>query len=466
MIFLLIHCWRHRPLAVLNALLLIAGSTVAAFGQSRERGSRPEWLRQRPATAGFVVGIGSARLSSSSIQSPTAAPNRALAQALHDIATQLQVRVTGETSMQLEEDAAGLRESFDQQMHLRADVALEGFDIVDTWTSGDTCWVYARLDEVEFHERQRTRRAQLGEHIRGLLDHIIGGGSLAAALASGVNGLEQLRRAADDVSFDENEVQRWRHQLLTALRQRLSAVQLTPQIVPSYSTGADLVVCIEAPCGEKPDESCSVGLPVHWRFDTGAGELTSLTWTGSDGCASSRVTHLEPSVADPTVTAAIDLDAIGRVGDATALAELAFLPSPVATLSLSRPRLTARLQWRIPTEPRLDVSALAAVASTALAACGIDVVDDDDSRLRVGLEVSVRRRRSVGDIRFAFVDVVLTVDHAGGARLFHADARCLKGAGATSDEAVRDAFEGADSLFHEAAARSRSRLYPRADVPG
>ena len=382
----------------------------------------PHLVRQRPHLPGFIIGIGSAAVG----KSTTAGPNRALLLALHDIAAQLDVRLLSEASLHRGETADGLDERFAQRVDLRSDLALEGVEVVDTWTRADTCWVYARLERGAFQRRQHAARARAHERLESLLKEIRRAAP-ARALAAGVSALELMALSA---ATPEDEV-------VEALRLRLADMRLVPNaessaVLPA-GTGEIVSVRLAADCGDDVDAaSCGAGVPVRWRLARGAGELTPLSWTDDDGRASTRMTRLDATVSQPVVTAAIDLAAFHHRPEVAV--ELNRLPVPAATLVIPQPP-------PLPAQVSLVATAagLANVISTKLGTRGIDIVEAGGD-LSVQVQAELQRQHDVGSICFAVIEVTITVDDGDGVHLFHSGLSELKGSGRTGREAVRSAF--------------------------
>ena len=200
----------------------------------------------------------------------------------------------------------------------------------------------------------------------------------------------------------------------------------------------------------------SRGGALRWSFANGNGELTPLSWTDESGLASSRVNRVGASQGTPEVVATIDLSNLGpaAAGQSVAVSQL---PTPSASILLSRPRLSAQLAWDVDRDIEVDIAVFARRVATDLAAHGIDVGDSGEGQLRVDLAIDLRSVRVVGGLTFAFVDVSVAVAD-GQTSLSQIQAPRLKGAGATATEAVRAAFQNSSEYLHEAAAEARRRL--------
>ena len=323
---------------------------------------RPQWLQQRPESPGFLIGIGAAAAAQRSASAQTAY-NRALARALNDIASQLQVEVTSQATLRVSESRTGVREDFAGETHLRTVADLDGVEIVASWVGGDTTWVYTRLDADAFEQRQRARLTGLCDRLDRLVQEV-SDARPALALAAGMNALELLSTSRSTGRFAEHtEVDRWKVDLLAALRQRLSGLRLLAGTGVDADSGTELSVSAQTSCPDGVDTPCAGGLPVRWSFVTGAGEVTALSWTDGSGRASASISHVGASRRPPAIAAAIDLTAFAARATGTWQRVVADLPVPATRIVLRRPRLTAQLLCEVNAAGRIDVARASRAAS-------------------------------------------------------------------------------------------------------
>ena len=421
--------------------------TQTAYGSPR-----PAWLQTRPVADGFIAGIGAAAVASSTARG---AYNQALARALREVATQLNVRVTSVSTMTVTEQANDVLTEYASDTALQAGAELEGTEIMDSWVGADTCWVYVRLDLGDYRERRRLRRLRrlrLEDQLDRLM-HDLSNAPPAVALSSGLRAHQLVTSTPNG---ERPEFGRRRAPILSALRQRLSNLQLTSSggvVVVDAPDGAEISVVVES--ADVPHMGAS-GLPVRWSFASGKGEMVPLTWTDVDGRASTRIETTTPGA---TVLASIDLDALRPDAWRPLPDDFAHLPVPAASIALTRPRLTAQLAWDVGRDIECDVAGFAGIAASKLAAHGIDVSDTTGKgQLRVLIRVGLSRLQFIEGLCFAFIDVAIEAAQ-GNTLLARTHASRLKGAGTTPAEAAMDAFLAADEPLNEAAIQIRQRLH-------
>lgn len=414
---------------------LVAGLAAAAAAAPP-----PAWVTQRPVAAGWAVGIGVAEIDESA---PAAdGYNRALAAALQEIAGQVRVEVSGETSLRVHEDGAGLDEAYASCLRAAATAALEGVEIVATWSDGRRLWLYARLDLESRERRQQEHTAWRLARLDELSARMeVPAAPLAQVLAAGVEGLALASAGADTAR---------RGQFLQRLRRHLGGLELTGAdgaSGPEDSGGlpALVVTLTAARAGADPS-----GLPVRFRAVAGNAEVEPRAWTDERGVAAARVAQL---TGDAQVEATLDLGALAGV----AAADLERLPLPTTRFGLEIPRRRAHLSG---SESDLDgtgpLQRLRPDVAALLANHGIDAVGPGDTaQLEIDVQLRSTRGQAIGGVCFAFVDLTLTVADGRGGRLCAVTAPRVTGAGSSWAEAVRAALQQHGGRLGEVAAAGR-----------
>jgi hypothetical protein len=131
---------------VATPLILTALLPTPALPQISRASTKPYWLLKRPQDAGFGVGIGVARIR----DNLAASRDRALTNALQNIATQIETRVWGETQIKDRETSHRLEQTYRIDLTTMVSTHLAGVEIVDTWQGTHHTWIYARLDTIKF----------------------------------------------------------------------------------------------------------------------------------------------------------------------------------------------------------------------------------------------------------------------------------------------------------------------------
>jgi hypothetical protein len=108
----------------------------------------PSWVNSTPISSLDYIGIGRA----AKIGSPEEYALVARKSALNELASQIEVTVTVNSLMYTLEHDDRFSESFSQQIDTRTDLALEGFEVYDSWEDEKNYWVYYRLSKSKYQE--------------------------------------------------------------------------------------------------------------------------------------------------------------------------------------------------------------------------------------------------------------------------------------------------------------------------
>ena len=408
--------------------LLARIATIALSGDPA-LGEAPDWVTQRPSHPGYAVGIGGAAIGGGPL---SAAHNRALATALADIASQLEVDVQTSSSLQTREDGERLVRHFDSTARTTSAATLQGVDIVDTRCDDERCWVYARLDlghrEATRREAAAWRLQRLAELLARLSDPR---STAAAALAAGAEAVELTDGDADIVAL-------W--------RRRIACIDLDTV----DQDGLSVVEVIA-----RDDGDPAAGLSIRFAISAPEGRIELLAWTDNDGRARAAIERLDGPT---TVTACIDPRA-GRSAHPRSILE-----TPLRRCVSFRIERVQRRTHLTLTVDGVDSPGLRGDITALLAASGLDVVAaTDTASLSINVVLRVSPGTDAGGVCFVFVDVALIVTHEGE-RIHATTASRIRGAGLTCGEAVRAALRTPGARLREATIhgrRVRVRVAPR-----
>jgi hypothetical protein len=392
-------------------LRLVAGVLTAT-----ENSAQPAWLTDYPVTPGFVSGIGSALVDSTST-----GQSRALAAALGDIARQLDVEVQRQDTLSRAESDEGTRSAYVSHSSAQSTERLQGVEIVDIYSDGRRVWVYARLDRTLHQLRRDAERRRVG----ALLDD---------PQASLVDLAHLAAKAGPSAEVA-------RH----TLRRRLATLRLLHRVSADTSR---LTICL--------DGAAEPGLPIRLRRRNRADE-GHLLRTDTSGC----VTQPVPRQAAPQwFEARLDVTALtdGHQPD------LAVDP------------LWSGALWRrcLPVQLHLNVTGdeaparLAAQLTSMLARAGLQA---DTTSVPSGLQLHVDVHLQRGTRRqppcFVRLDLGLHLvrrETDQDRPLMRTPLQHRKGVGATCDAAVYDALQHFDSYLGDIAGAMHSAP-PTAEGP-
>ena len=130
---------------VARAVLILLGLCTAIAS-----GDEPEWVRKRPISQEFYVGIGMARKDRPAAEYTEGARNVAL----NDIASQITVSISSDVLRTVLEKNEQLEDEFQSRIRASTTAELEGVQLVDTYETDEEYWVYCRLSRSDYEARR------------------------------------------------------------------------------------------------------------------------------------------------------------------------------------------------------------------------------------------------------------------------------------------------------------------------
>lgn len=397
--------------------------------------ARPLWSKRRPREEGYWTGLGVARLSTD----PAETRARARAEALRDIAAQIETRLAAEIYLAQREDINGLTAAYHSDIRSKIKAQLEQVEIVDTWDDGEYFWVYARMSIAAYQKRWQDRTATLrklsAEHSRRATE--MEDGDPAGALALHIRALElaqQLHRL--DPAAQTSEITLRIQHLLMSIQ-----LETTPQLTPIKSdTPVDIALQISA--WTKGQRRPISGLPLSCRFARGNGEIDTRVWTGENGRASTLLHQIHSEEPAQTVVVRVDLSAFGpmvphqRFNAPFAVFNLTISKRQVHLTYEGQPALIAQLDSRM---------------RALLSRQGLDLVPNpEDADLLIKLKARVDEERLYHNLHFTFLDLELALrDRHSDSGIQRALNR-VKGAGASYAQAQSKACDQAGAKIEGA----------------
>jgi hypothetical protein len=151
---------RMYPLvALLFALLFAACSgskeTTSASQQSTIEVPAPEWVGNRPHSPSYYIGIGSC----SKFAQPYDYQTIAKKNALNDMASEISVRVQGQTFLNSLEVNKSFSEEFISNVSTSTDAKIEDYEIAGTWENKNEFWVFYRLDKAKYQAWKMAKKS-------------------------------------------------------------------------------------------------------------------------------------------------------------------------------------------------------------------------------------------------------------------------------------------------------------------
>jgi hypothetical protein len=114
----------------------------------------PEWVGSRPHNPAYYIGIGTCSKQTQPLDYQTIAKKNAL----NDLASEISVRVQGETFLNSLEVNKNFSEEFISTISTTTDEKIEDFEIAGQWENGKEYWVYYRLNKAQYQAKKREKK--------------------------------------------------------------------------------------------------------------------------------------------------------------------------------------------------------------------------------------------------------------------------------------------------------------------
>lgn len=137
-------------------IMLFMMHACSASNLSAVKSSKPRWVKERPASEEYYIGIGMADKSQENYI--RIAKNNALS----DMISEISVNISSNSVLRQFEDQTGFREEFESVTRMSMKDELEGYEMVDAYNGKDNYWVYYRLsiDKYRRIKRKKLERAK------------------------------------------------------------------------------------------------------------------------------------------------------------------------------------------------------------------------------------------------------------------------------------------------------------------
>lgn len=185
----------------------------------------PDWVSNRPASPGYYIGIGSC----SKIAQPLDYQVVAKKNALNDLATEISVRVQGQTFLNSLEINKNFSEEFISTISTTTDEKVENYEVAGIWENDKEFWIFYKLNRSEY---QRQKQAKKNQAMASANDYYLKGktaeslGNVTVAFDLYMRGLFAMKEYWDEVNefqtengkvFLDNEIYSSMQQLVNGL---------------------------------------------------------------------------------------------------------------------------------------------------------------------------------------------------------------------------------------------------------
>ncbi len=146
------------------ALFTACSASRSAKRNAAEMEVAPTWVKSRPVSSVYYIGIGKV----SKISNPEAYQETAKRIALNDLASEISVNIQSNSLMSSFEDNAGYKSEFTRYIQMEMSKDLEGYQMQGSFETEEQYMVYYRLSKAKWAEIQAKRKAAVVDRAKNL----------------------------------------------------------------------------------------------------------------------------------------------------------------------------------------------------------------------------------------------------------------------------------------------------------
>lgn len=447
----------HFLLASMAFLFLLScssGKEVQKEEQVQAEKPRPQWIKERPNSAGYYVGIGSA----SKVRNPLDYALVAKKNALNDLASEIKVSVEGESFLNVIEHDYDFQESFQSTIVTKTNEDIENYESVGNWENPNEYWVYYRLSKAEHERLKREKKQNALRSANDFFDKAIESAeknNISQSVKLHLQALEEMKpywnetneftRAGQSVFLD-NEIYTSLLDLLNSLKIKSNSEEVLLSHKNDFSSEVTVTVL-------KNSEPLS-GIPINWYFNKRTFSRPKTLTTNSSGEVSVTVDQVE--LKDKNNALDLKIDAQSLIAEQHS-SDLAKVISD--GIELDKLRLPIVVQYPI-TEISTDEKHFGKAASedmlantlqNSLAAEGFRFTNQQQNAdFIIEITADTNKGGQSQGFHVAYLDFVISVKNAStGEELYRKGINQLKGLQLNFDSASTEAYKKAAKKIQE-----------------
>lgn len=401
-----------KRFALIAALAFVAckGREQAQPPPAQTQETTPAWVRSRPVSSEYYVGIGLGSKARGDAQ------ESARKSALDQLAQEISVRVEGNSLLFTADGRNRFDESFSSTIRTTSSEQLEGYELVDAYENATEYWIYYRLSKSE-HARLKAERK--GRAVATALDlhqrsrASIAAGNLREAMDLDLRALVAMKPywGENDLAEVEGKQVPLANEIFAHLQALTSGIRLSvlpERIDLDYANHFRREVLIAASFGDNGRSRDLPQLPLRITYDGLDGAVAEQKNTDAEGRLRTSVQRAAAVQTGNELVVRPDMDA---------LVSKEYEPVVVKALvgSLSVPEARAAIGLRMPrvhmraTETNLGAAVgdagLAPVLREELTRAGFRMVDREaDADLLLALTCSTRKGGEANGFHTVFLD--------------------------------------------------------------
>jgi hypothetical protein len=270
----------------------------------------PEWVQSRPTSSGYYIGLGSCN----KLAQPLEYQNIAKKNALNDLATEISVRVQGETFLNTMEVNKNFSEEFMSTISTTTDAKIEDYEIAGTWEDKQMYYVYYRLNKAQYQQaklqkKNMTMAAANDYYIKGRDAEALN--NLASAFELYTRGLIQMQPYWDEVNkYQGDSAEKYLDGVLYRGMQRIAnGISLQPKgSKVSVSSENSFVGNLQVVANYNGRPVKGIGIISQFEKIKYSKPKTQIT--NEEGAVFVQVSDIDPRIKSNVVKLSVDVDAL------------------------------------------------------------------------------------------------------------------------------------------------------------
>ncbi len=411
---------------------------------------RPTWVASRPVSDAYYIGIGLAARSGQGYQE-TAKKN-----ALNDLASEISVRVEGNSLLSTLDRRTSFSESYTSNIRTSTSERLEGFELVDTWDNGTEYWTYYRLSKAEHARIKAERKRKAIEQATDLYarsNAALQAGDLKTAMEQDLRALLAIKEywgESDQVDLGNGSVV-LANELYNDLQRQMAGVRiavLPERCALDHANAFKRELLISAYFDGPRGHTDLAQLPLLIEYPGIGGKVTERRSTDAEARARTVVQRVALEGATPEIIILLDMSAMTAsdldqafVGPLTAGLSV---PEKRVPLDITFPRVHLQAIERNFGQPVAEGGA-ALVLKEELSRKGFRFVERaSDADILMLLNADTREGGSSNGFFTAYLDVSFNFrDRRSGETIYEGGRQGVKGVQLNYDKAGYEAYKKA-----------------------
>lgn len=438
-------------------LLAVLVPFLVSFSFAGEK--RPDWVRERPVSQAYYIGIGVAQREEADRDYIQIAKDNAL----NDLASQIKIIIAGEVIRKVVEKSGLVEENFISHIRSSTKAELEGFELVDTWEDKNEYWVYYRLSKSVY---ERGKQLKLTKAISLSLDLFSNAkanekaNNIEKALLFYLQSLNPIEKYVNEPLETHFEGSRifLMNEIYSSVQYLLSKIELRPiGSKRNAKIGQPLKNPLEVSAIYISENGSEIGisnLPLKFSFIRGSGELVNRVRTdrfGKGRCQVSKIT-----ATDKIQLVKVELDVFSCVNLDSASV---ILQSIISSLLIPKTRFALNVSGlsvfveaeEIHYGQKLSVQHIEPALKNYLSEKGFVFFDDiSKSDLIIKVKAESKKGSEIYEMYSAFVDLTISIlDITSGDEIYKNSLHDIKGIDLDYNKAGLKAFENAAKKVNE-----------------